>query len=53
MAKRCRELNKILKGMCNYYNFNFIENDSISFDHLSSDGVHLNEDGNEALAKNV
>ena len=52
MAKRCRELNNILKGMCQVSNFIFIENSNIYFQHLAGDGVHLNEDGNINLANN-
>ena len=52
MAKRCKELNNILKGMCHEFNFNFIDNDNISTANLAYDGVHLNVDGNIKLAKN-
>ena len=52
MVKRCRELNDILKGMCQTYNFIFIDNNNISLDDLASDGVHLNEGGNDKLANN-
>ena len=43
MAKRCRELNIVLKGLCITYGYNFIENYNIKYEDLASDGVHLNE----------
>ena len=50
MAKRCEELNTILQGLCQLYNFNFIDNSPITHEYLSRDGVHLTKDGTYYLA---
>ena len=53
MAKRCHELNIVLKGLCIACGYNFIENYDIKYEDLASDDVHLNEPGNIKLANNL
>ena len=52
VARRALELNNILKGLCDAYNFIFINNSNIQREDIASDGVHLNENGTVKLAKN-
>ena len=45
-----RELNSVLKSMCEVHNFTFISNERMVLSqHISSDDVHLNELGTELL----
>ena len=55
MEIRRKELNVLLRSLCELYNFNFIDNDVgddriIFSDHIDRDGVHLNDFGSEMLA---
>ena len=45
--------NRLLKGMCHTYNFDYIGHKNISYNkHVCQDGVHLNYDGVEILSNN-
>ena len=45
-----RELNSVLKSMCEVHNFTFISNERMVLSqHISSDDVHLNDLGTELL----
>ena len=48
------EVNEFLSNLSCLYNFNFINNSSISkARHLNSSGLHLNMNGTYALANNI
>ena len=52
---RRKELNDILRSLCDIYDFIFIDNDRgvdkiILSEHIDRDGVHLNTLGSEVLA---
>ena len=49
--RRCQELNEVLEGMCKLNGFTFIDNSTITTEHLY-DGVHLNNNGSKVLADN-
>ena len=52
-GKRCRVLNSELKELCRRNGFVYIDNANITHtDHLDSDGVHLNRNGDSILANN-
>ena len=52
MNERCKELNRLLRIMCELYGFTFADHEGyITTRHLSKDGVHLNEDGSCQLAR--
>ena len=58
MQLRRKDLNDVLKSLCEIYNFHFINNDIgdgriILSEHIDSDGVHLNPLGSELLAHKV
>ena len=47
-------LNIVLRELCGENEFQFVENDDIVLrPHGHHDGVHLNEDGTEALHRNL
>ena len=50
-AKRCTELNTILRDLCIINEFSFIDNSLIKEEHLY-DGVHLKDSGSRILAEN-
>ena len=50
-----KEVNDILRSLCELYDFYFIDNDSgedriILSKHIAQDGIHLNSEGSELLA---
>ena len=54
LDKKCSEVNTILINLCSLYNFNFINNTSISkAHHINSSGLHLNIKGTYTLANNI
>ena len=49
-----QELNGILRGMCAWNGFNFVENNNIILSkHILPDGVHLNQSGTELFSNNL
>ena len=46
-----REVNVLLKSLCDLHCFEFLDNDDsiILANHISSDGVHLNDAGTKVL----
>ena len=53
MERRRTELNEILRNICYDRGYIFIDNENITHDHLSQDGVHLNHEGSDILANNI
>ena len=49
---RCMDLNNILKNECLLHGFIFINNSNILPEHLYFDGIHLNNEGSDVLARN-
>ena len=53
MKNKIRKINELIKGMCQTYNFDFINNNNIYYyDHMANDGIHLNYDGVWILENN-
>jgi len=53
LKNEIENFNKLLKGMCRTYNFDYIGHKNISYNkHVCQDGVHLNFDGVEILSNN-
>ena len=53
MQARRNQLNKILRELCKAHGFTFIENENIVLkEHIWKDGVHLNNQGSDLLARN-
>ena len=52
LQRRCQEVNNLLKIRCSELGFIFIDNSSISIEHICDDGVHLLESGLTILANN-
>ena len=53
MDRRRIKLNEILRDICYDSGYNFVNNDNITHENLSQDGVHLNVDGSVILANNL
>jgi len=53
LKNEINSFNRLLKGMCRTYNFDYIGHQNVSFNkHVCQDGVHLNYDGVEILSAN-
>lgn len=53
MKEEVPKINKLLKEMCRYYRFDYIDNSNINFKyHMAYDQVHLNYEGVEILELN-
>ena len=50
--QKVADLNTRLKNMCENMNFDFIDNENITENHLSKGKLHLNNHGNSRLAQN-
>ena len=53
LSARIRELNDILKGLCELNNFIFLSHNEIRRHHLHEDGVHLTDDGTDVYASSI
>ena len=53
LNKKVLETNKILRTFTTNRNWAFIDNSRITKDYLDNSGLHLNERGSTALAKNL
>ena len=51
--ERVLKVNAILRELCSFYNFNFINQSNILVQHLGRDGLHLNCQGTDILRKNI
>ena len=52
LTAKIRQVNDFLKEICLLHNFHYIENNNITVDDLSDDGVHLSDEGNFVFAGN-
>ena len=53
LKNEINNFNRLIKGMCRTYDFDYIEHKNISYNkHVCQDGVHLNYDGVEILSEN-
>ena len=53
MGNKVTETNRIIKSFVSSRDLSFIDNDKIGSSMLNRSGVHLNQKGNAALAKNI
>jgi len=51
--RKRKEVNRLLRDMCTFYDFYFIDNDNIQFSDIDSDRVHMCESGSVKLANNI
>ena len=52
VMRKITETNVLLKSMCDFYNFDFMDNKNIVSDFLSNDDIHLGDVGSRYLENN-